>query len=77
MERGIPRQGYEICKNGESIGVVTSGTQSPILSKGIGLGYVIKSWAKSKNEIDIIIRNNPVKAMIVKPPFIKNTSIMS
>jgi aminomethyltransferase len=76
-ERGIPRQGYEIHVDGEKVGFVTSGTQSPILKKGIGLGYVRKGLTKSGTEIDIIIRNKPVKATIIKPPFIKETSLMS
>ncbi|MBC8213915.1 MAG: glycine cleavage system aminomethyltransferase GcvT [Candidatus Marinimicrobia bacterium] len=75
-ERGIPRQGYEIQVNSENVGIVTSGTQSPILNCGIGLGYVKRGLNKSGNEIDIIIRNKPVKAKIVKPPFVKNTSLM-
>ena len=75
-ERGIPRHGYEIQVNGENVGIVTSGTQSPTLKSGIGLGYVKRGLNKSGNEIDIIIRNKPVKAKIVKPPFVKNTSLM-
>ncbi len=75
-ERGIPRQGYEIQINGENVGVVTSGTQSPGLQCGIGLGYVRSGQHQSGTAIDIIIRNKPVSAIIVKPPFIKQTSLM-
>lgn len=77
IERGIPRHGYEIEIDGENVGVVTSGTQSPSLKKGIGIGFIKLGQHKSGQEIQIIIRNKPVKAVIVKPPFVKNTSIMS
>ncbi len=76
LERGIPRKGYVIQKDGEEIGVVTSGTQSPSLLKGIGIGYIKKGFTKSNTEIEIMIRNKPVKAKIVLPPFVKNTSLM-
>ena len=71
VERGIPRHGYEIANSsGEIIGVVTSGTQSPILEKGIGMGYVSSDFSSLGTEIFIMIRNKPVKAKIVKTPFI-------
>lgn len=69
-ERGIPRSGYEIAHEGQVVGTVTSGTMSPLMNKGIGLGYVPVSLAKRGQEIDILIRNKPVKATIVKTPFI-------
>lgn len=70
LERGIPRHGY-IIKNaaGNNIGIVTSGTQSPSLNKAIGMGYVEMEHAHSDTEIFVEIRNNPVKAKIVKMPF--------
>jgi len=72
IERGIPRQGYNIVdSNGNTIGRVTSGTQSPTLKKSIGLGYVTIDHAKEGTELYIAIRNNPVKAVVVKPPFVK------
>jgi aminomethyltransferase len=71
-ERGIPRQGYEIVnETGEKIGVVTSGTMSPCLKKGIGLGYVQKGYTKLGTKIFIQIRKNAVAASIVKLPFYK------
>mgnify|MGYP001218274739 CR=1 FL=1 len=76
LDRGIPRHDYEIQFRGEQIGSVTSGTQSFILKSGIGLGYVNIHNASIGNEIDIIIRDNGVKAEIIKPPFIKNTSLL-
>lgn len=70
LERGIPRQGYVIAnEKGETLGHVTSGTQSPSLSKAIGLGYVSTESAKEGTELAIMIRNQPVKAKIVKFPF--------
>ncbi len=71
-ERGIPRHDYEIVdKDGNKIGVVTSGTMSPSLKKGIGMGYVTKELSKRGNEIFIQIRKKQVKAIIIKLPFYK------
>jgi len=71
-ERGIPRQGYEIVdENGESLGKVTSGTMSPSLKKGIGMGYVNTSHTKFGTEILVRIRNKDIPAEIVKLPFYK------
>ena len=74
-ERGIPRQGYEIFSDSEKVGVVTSGSQSPQLKSGIGLGYVNKPFHKSGQKIAVIIRNQLVGAYIIKPPFVKDTSL--
>ena len=63
-------KGYEIFKDGENIGQVTSGTVSPILEKGIGLGYVRKEFSKSGTSIQIRIRNKFLAAEIIKPPFV-------
>ena len=72
IERGIPRHDYEIVDaEGNNIGKVTSGTQSPSLQKAIGMGYVKTEFAKEGAEIFISIRDNKVKARIVKPPFNK------
>lgn len=72
VERGIPRHDYEIVNaTGEVIGVVTSGTQSPSLGKGIGLGYVPTELATEGSEIFIRIRKNDVAAKVVKLPFYK------
>ncbi len=70
--RGIPRQGYDIVnEEGEKIGVVTSGTMSPSLKEGIGMGYVQTGYTKLGTKIFIDIRNKPVPATIVKLPFYK------
>ncbi|MFD2553177.1 glycine cleavage system aminomethyltransferase GcvT [Sphingobacterium tabacisoli] len=72
IDRGIPRHDYEIVDaDGNIIGRVTSGTQSPTLKKSVGLGYVNNAFAKEGTEIYINIRNQKVKAVIKKPPFVK------
>lgn len=72
IDRGIPRHDYEIVDaEGTVIGHVTSGTQSPSLNKGIGMGYVNKEFAKEGSEIYIRIRKNDVLAKVVKTPFLK------
>ncbi len=70
-EKGIPRQGYEI-KDAEGIviGNVTSGTISPVLNKGIGMGYVTKAFGKSETPIFIQIRNKTLKATVKKMPLV-------
>lgn len=70
--RGIPRQGYDIVdEEGNTIGNVTSGTMSPSLSKGIGLGYVPTTSAKMGSQILIQIRKKAIPATVVKLPFYK------
>lgn len=72
IERGIPRHDYEIVdKDGNVIGKVTSGTQSPSLGKGIGMGFVPKEFSTEGSEIYIRIRKNDVLAKVVKTPFYK------
>ena len=71
-ERGIPRQGYDIVDgNGKTIGNVTSGTMSPSLGKGIGLGYVPKVFSEVGSKISIQIRKKAIPATVVKLPFYK------
>ncbi|SFG83203.1 glycine cleavage system aminomethyltransferase GcvT [Pontibacter chinhatensis] len=72
LEKAIPRAHYEIVNaEGEKIGEVTSGTMSPSLGKGIGLGYVAKDYSKVGTEISIRVRNKDMKAQVVKLPFVK------
>ncbi|AMA48796.1 MULTISPECIES: glycine cleavage system aminomethyltransferase GcvT [Flavobacterium] len=72
LERGIPRHDYEIVDaNGNIIGIVTSGTQSPSLNKGIGMGYVPTTLSTPDSEIFIRIRNKDIAAKVVKLPFYK------
>jgi aminomethyltransferase len=71
IDRGIPRQHYAIKDAaGNVIGEVTSGTQSPSLNKGIGMGYVSAMHSKVDTEIYIDIRDKAVKAKVVKVPFL-------
>ena len=71
-ERGIPRQGYDIVDgSGKVIGNVTSGTMSPSLNKGIGMGYVPTIFKDPGTQIHIQIRKNAVPATVVKLPFYK------
>ena len=70
-ERGIPRHGYDLANSGgEIIGRVTSGTMSPVLNLGIGMGYVAREYAAFGTEIFVQIRNKAIPAEIVKVPFI-------
>lgn len=71
-ERGIPRNGYDIVDaDGSIIGNVTSGTMSPSLSIGIGLGYVQKEFSKRDSEIFIQVRKKQIPAKVVRLPFYK------
>ena len=72
IDRGIPRHDYPVADaNGQVIGKVTSGTQSPTLGKAIGLAYVNTEFAKSGSEIYIMIRDKAVKAIVCKIPFLR------
>ena len=72
IDRGIPREGYEIYKGDEKIGHVTTGYMSPTLNKNIGNGLIKSSEAELGNEIEILIRNRRAKAKIIKKNFLKN-----
>jgi aminomethyltransferase len=70
IDKGIPRNHYEIKDaTGNTIGHVTSGTQSPSLNKAIGMGYVQKEFALPGSEIFIAVRDKHLKAMVSKLPF--------
>ncbi len=72
QERAVPRHDYEIVdKTGTIIGIVTSGTMSPSMNVGIGLGYVTIKDSKLDSDIFIRIRKNDVLARVVKLPFYK------
>ena len=72
QERAVPRHDYEIVDAaGNAIGIVTSGTMSPSMNKGIGLGYVSSEFSGIDNDIYIRIRKNDVPAKVVKLPFYK------
>lgn len=72
QEKGIPRHGYDIVNDDDDkIGVVTSGTMSPSVKIGIGLGYIEPGYAAIGTEIYIKVRDKKLKAKVVKPPFRK------
>ena len=71
IERGVPRAEQPIFKDGAHVGFVTSGTYSPTLDKPIGLGYVPARFSRQETEIDILIRDRPVRARVVRTPFYK------
>lgn len=71
-ERGIPRQGYDVCDlNGELVGRVTSGTMSPTLGHGIGMAYIEASLAAVDTPLCVMIRNKSVACHVVRFPFYK------
>ncbi len=75
IDRGIPRKGYPIIVDGESVGEVTSGTQSPSLKQGIGIAYVAKQHAKIGTELGLEVRNRNLNCKVVKPPFYKEGTV--
>jgi aminomethyltransferase len=70
QDKGIPRHKCVIKKNGKKVGKVTSGTLSPCLNTGIAMGYVHPKHREKDSILEIIIRDKPVKAKVVKPPFV-------
>jgi aminomethyltransferase len=74
-DRGFPRPGYEIVAEGEPVGTVTSGTMSPSLGYGIGMGYVPNRWSKTGTELAVRIRGKDVAILIQRPPFYTEGSI--
>ena len=75
VERAIPRHGCLIWVNDRQVGIVTSGTQSPSLNKGIGLGYLTSQYTSIGTEILIDIRGKKVKAKVIKPPFVPSHTL--
>lgn len=71
QERGIPREGYAVYKDGEEVGVVTSGTMSPSLKIGIALALVSPDAANVDTELEIAVRNRRMEAKVVQLPFVK------
>ena len=70
-DRAFPRQGYPINAGGRPAGRVTSGTFSPVLDRGIGMGYVALAQAKPGTALTVSIRNREIPAEVVQPPFIR------
>ena len=75
LTKAIPRKGYIIYSHDHQVGEVTSGTHSPRLSYGIGLGYIKSNYNEIGRKINIEIRGKLMDAEIVKTPFLQNTSL--
>ncbi len=71
IDKGIPRHGYKVFKDGVEIGEVTTGTQSPMTKRNIGLALIDATFAEIGIEVEIEIRNKFVKAVTVATPFYK------
>ncbi len=74
-DRAFPRHGYEIRYQGESAGEVTSGILSPSTDHGIGLAFIALEATKPGTEIEVVIRNRPAPAEVVRPPFYQAGSL--
>lgn len=70
IERGVPRHGCEVQRDGKTVGHVSSGTMSPCLNIGIAMAYVHPEFRTVGDVLDIMIRGKAVKAIVIKPPFV-------
>ena len=70
LTRGVPRAHYQVFKNGESVGEVTSGTFSPTLNTGVGLCYVSSEYSDIGNHLDVKIRDRLVATEVIQLPFV-------
>src|SRR3989442_6528753 len=71
LQKGVPRHGMKIVADGREIGVVTSGNLSPLLQKGIGLGYVPTKFSTPGTQFEVDMRGRPHRGVVVKLPFYK------
>jgi aminomethyltransferase len=71
IEKGIPRTGYEVFKDGVKIGEVTTGTQSPTLKRNLGLALIDSQFTELGTEVEVQVRKRRLKAQVVKSPFYK------
>ena len=69
IDRGIPRNNYEVYAEGRKIGYVTTGSFSPTLKKKLGLALIDSAYSKEGTEIEVLIRNKNLKAKVIKKPF--------
>ncbi len=69
-DRMVARHGQEVYSGDKKIGVVTSGSLSPVLNKNIGLAYIDNGYNKTGSQIEILIRDKKIKATVTKTPFI-------
>jgi aminomethyltransferase len=72
IDRGIARKDYAISRDGQQIGIVTTGMFAPTLGKNLGLGFVPPEFAPIGTEFDVVVRDRPLKARVVKTPFYAN-----
>jgi len=72
LEKGIPRQGYHCLKAGQEVGIITSGSISPVLGHGIALAYLDNSVHEDE-EIAVLVRSKLIRAKVKRPPFVKGT----
>ncbi len=71
LERGVPREGYPIVdSDGDQIGELTSGTMSPTLNEGVGLGYLDSAHTTPGEPVDVVVRGNPKQAEVTDLPFV-------
>jgi aminomethyltransferase len=77
LERGFPRHGYPVRHEGRPAGEVTSGVLSPSLGQGIGMAYLPAAAAKPGTRVEVVIRDQPVPAEVVRPPFYREGSVRS
>lgn len=75
LERGFPRPGHEIRCGGQPVGTVRSGTVGPSVGKGIGTGYLPKEHSSPGTELDVVIRERPVPAVVTRTPFYTEGSV--
>ncbi len=75
--RGIGRDGYEVCADGDRVGCVTSGSPSPTLNKNIGLCYLPSGLAQTGRTIHIMVRGAPISAVTVPTPFVNRRKMRS
>jgi len=75
LEQGVPREHYKVLKDGEEVGMVTSGAYSPSLKKGIGLAYLRIEYHQPGTELEIQIREKLVRAQVVETPFWKSGTV--
>jgi aminomethyltransferase len=71
VDRGIPRHGYPVFKDGTQIGEVTTGTQSPTLKRNVGLALLAVEHSSVGTEVEVEIRGKKLKAVVVQTPFYK------
>lgn len=73
--RGVPRQGHALWADGRKVGTVTSGTFSPSLRKGIGLGYLPVPLSRPGTPLEVEVRGSMLPAEVVKTPFYRQGSV--